>query len=255
MEMRNKQESFFLVLIFLTLMGIGIVAAGVWYLPVVGITSITRIVLSVIGLIISLILLTFAIGFGSVVVTLIKEKPISWLVLPTRLTIEYLFPVTIYIGQLFGYSREELQGAFIQISNHLVGIKGIKVEGDEILILLPHCIQKYDCRYKVTSEIDNCRRCGQCDIDDLLQLKDKYGCHLAVATGGTLARKLIKELRPKAIVAVACERDLTSGIQDTYPLPVRGVTNIRPEGPCVNTLVDVDKVEKAILEFMGRKGE
>ena len=73
---------------------------------------------------------------------------------------------------------------------------------------------------------------------------------MGVATGGTLARQMVKEIRPKAIIAVACERDLTSGIQDVFPLPVIGVLNERPFGPCFNTRVDIKKVEAAILDIL-----
>ena len=73
---------------------------------------------------------------------------------------------------------------------------------------------------------------------------------MAVATGGTLARQMVKQIRPTAIVAVACERDLTSGIQDVFPLPVVGVLNERPFGPCFNTRVDIKRVEAAVLDFL-----
>src|SRR5574341_356597 len=72
---------------------------------------------------------------------------------------------------------------------------------------------------------------------------------LPVATGGTLARRRVAEAKPQAIIAVACERDLTSGIQDAYPLPVIGILNDRPFGPCFNTSVDIAKVAEA-LEFL-----
>ena len=38
-----------------------------------------------------------------------------------------------------------------------------------------------------------------------------------------------------------------SGIQDVYPLPAVGVLNIRPNGPCYNTHVDMAEV-RAQLE-------
>jgi hypothetical protein len=80
-------------------------------------------------------------------------------------------------------------------------------------------------------------------------LAKKYDVHLSVATGGTLARRRVAEAKPHAIIAVACERDLTSGIQDAYPLPVIGILNERPYGPCFNTSVDIRKVSEA-LEFL-----
>jgi len=59
------------------------------------------------------------------------------------------------------------------------------------------------------------------------------------------------ETRPDLIIAVACERDLTSGIQDTAPLPVYGVFNQRPFGPCLNTQVAIDRVEAVLKEISG----
>ena len=32
-----------------------------------------------------------------------------------------------------------------------------------------------------------------------------------------MARRKLFEYRPDAVIAVACERDLTSGVQDAYP--------------------------------------
>ena len=58
------------------------------------------------------------------------------------------------------------------------------------------------------------------------------------------------EKKPNIIIAVACERDLTSGIQDSYPIPVFGVLHRRPFGPCFDTDVDLELVEKGILTFL-----
>ncbi len=83
------------------------------------------------------------------------------------------------------------------------------------------------------------------------RISEERGLDIFIATGGTIARRIVKEVRPDAIVAVACERDLSSGLVDTYPLPILGITNERPFGPCLNTRVDLTKVKEA-LEFFGR---
>ena len=76
--------------------------------------------------------------------------------------------------------------------------------------------------------------------------------HLKVMpdTGGTLARQTVMKIRPKAVVAIACERDLASGIQDVYPIPSVGVLNLRPNGPCYNTHVDLEEFRRAIEEIL-----
>jgi hypothetical protein len=65
-----------------------------------------------------------------------------------------------------------------------------------------------------------------------------------------LARKIVVEKRPEMIIGVACERDLTSGIQDTYPIPVYGILNKRPNGPCYDTDVDLELVEQGMTAFL-----
>lgn len=86
------------------------------------------------------------------------------------------------------------------------------------------------CPRRLTHNVELCERCGRCPVGALLDLRDVLGIRLAIATGGTIARRIVVEIQPRCIVAVACERDLTSGIQDSYPVPVFGVLNERPCG-------------------------
>ena len=76
---------------------------------------------------------------------------------------------------------------------------------------------------------------------------------MSVATGGTLARRIVVEKKPDVIIGVACERDLSSGIQDSYPIPVYGILNRRPFGPCYDTDVDLDLVERGLITFLGQE--
>jgi hypothetical protein len=72
---------------------------------------------------------------------------------------------------------------------------------------------------------------------------------VATAGGGEEARKAIRKEKPDFIIALACERDLASGIRDVaLRVPVIGIPNKRPEGPCKNTLVDLKEFKEA-LEF------
>ena len=117
---------------------------------------------------------------------------------------------------------------------------------EKILILLPHCLQNHDCVHRITFDPENCRRCGACQVGELVDLAREKGVRIAVATGGTLARRHVKESRPLAVIAVACPRDLGQGMLDAWPVPVYGIENSRPCGDCVDTRVDVDAVRKAI---------
>lgn len=163
------------------------------------------------------------------------------------LTLKVLYPFFMLIGSFFKNKKEKLQGLTITINNKLVKME--KPRAKKILLLLPHCLQINDCDIRITQNIYNCKRCGRCGITNLIQVADDNNLKLSIATGGNIARKLVMDFRPEAIVAVACERDLSSGVADSYPLPILGIPNERPFGPCFNTRVSLEKVKEAV-EFL-----
>jgi hypothetical protein len=150
------------------------------------------------------------------------------------------------------YQNSQIAQRFLRYNNQftLRRLKHKSLHNQQILILLPHCLQNYDCPFKITSFIENCKQCGKCDISTLVALKEQYPIHINVATGGTLARKYIRDRRPKLVIAVACERDLISGIIDSFPLPVYGIFNERPNGPCFNTSVPTDEIEQLLSRLL-----
>jgi hypothetical protein len=165
------------------------------------------------------------------------------------MVLKVLYPMLMLVGAFLKDKKERLQLFVINLNNRLVRAAGIKTK--RILLLLPHCLQINDCDVRITNDIYNCKRCGRCEIKDLIGIAEDNNLKLFVATGGSFARRIVSDVRPEAVVAVACERDLSSGIADAYPLPVLGIPNKRPFGPCFNTRVDLTKVKEAI-EFFGK---
>ena len=165
------------------------------------------------------------------------------------ITVNLLFPIAVTLGQLFRVNRDRLRTSFVKVNNSLTKAQSKRIKGDRILVLLPHCLQIDICNRKITNDLNNCVRCGRCPVGKLVELGEKFGLRIEVVNGGTLARRRVASFKPDGIVAVACERDLTLGIQDVYPVPVYGVINDRPYGPCVNTCVDMDLVEDAVKFF------
>lgn len=174
------------------------------------------------------------------------------------LVLKLLYPALMLTGSFLGGRKEALQSLVISLNNRLVrsyldrtrrtaAASGRRMK---VLLLLPHCLQVDECDVRITHNVLKCKRCGRCEIKDLIEISEERRLDLFVATGGTVARRIVQEGRPDAIVAVACERDLSSGIVDTFPVPVLGITNERPCGPCLNTRVDLMRVREA-LDFLG----
>jgi len=165
-----------------------------------------------------------------------------------RFAIVFLFPINVMLGKCFGIKKDRIRESFVQLNNSFLKCNK-QLTPEDILILLPHCLQNNDCNYRITNNIDNCKDCGKCPILKLKNISSKKGVKIAIATGGTLARKIIVQTKPKCIIAVACQRDLVDGLIDVFPIPVYGLLNERPEGPCVNTTVDIDKLKNFLMHY------
>lgn len=243
----------FIRLLLASVAGLSMLAFLLWWVPTKGLGNIN----SALPYILALLLagMTFFLFISALLLALSA----SGLNVPFAgtlrgLLVKLFFPAISFVGGIFNIDKIRIHKSFIEINNRLVKSMVIKTRPDAFLVLMPHCLQFQDCKFKVTKDIENCGECGKCEIVELLHLGRSYGIKLFVNTGGTSARRIVSERRPKAVVAVACERDLVSGITDSYPLPVMGISNIRPEGYCVNTHVDVAMVKEAITGFLGIAG-
>jgi hypothetical protein len=140
----------------------------------------------------------------------------------------------------------------IRMNNLRLLRKGGTYAPGETLILLPHCLQDHTCPHRLTFDPDACERCGKCPVGPLLDLRDKYGVRLAIVTGGTSARKTVKETRPKLIIAVACPVDLSLGILDVDPIDTVGILNEWRHGECLDTWVDTAEVDAVLSSLLTR---
>lgn len=169
--------------------------------------------------------------------------------LAARLAFKVFMPVLLSISNVFNYKKDEIRRVYIQANNEYVLSCGFSVKPEKLLVIVPHCIQSSTCGHRIRNGLEDCRRCGSCNIGDIRELAGKYGVRVEMATGGTSARKIILDQKPLFVIAVACERDLSSGIMDVKGLPVYGILNQRPNGPCKDTVVDLEELETAIQTF------
>ncbi len=162
----------------------------------------------------------------------------GWTLLPERLAERGPMLRTLYlaqhVGKLFGV-REDLTGnATVQVYDRLALSRERRVSPGELLILIPRCLDR-------------------ASLTGILDVASRYDVSAFVATRGQLARRVIRERRPRAVVAVACERDMVSGIRDVAgKVPVLGVTMRLPSGPCKDAVVEVARVEEFVARLVGR---
>ncbi len=255
MENNLNKKRIYIALLLLSVFFFALIWGGVRYVQKVGDPVLINRIFNSFSIILLVAISIFVLAIGILIISLLKDKSYSRTNKMIKGVVDFLFPLSLFIGKILGIEKDKIKGSYVNVCNQVVRTKKFNLKPEEILILTPHCLQNATCPHKITINIENCRQCGLCSIGELLKIKREIGVELVVATGGTLARKAIIEKRPKGIVAVACERDLTSGIQDVKQIPVIGVLNMRPNGPCYNTSVDLEKVKEAINFFLGGKYE
>jgi len=246
----RPKKRLFLGFLLITEFLIALALYGIWKIAYLGLENISEYLPVIVG---AFLIFISTFSFGAVCNMVLAVKGLPTLKLFHKYTfaiIKFLFPMAVRIGKIFGIKRRQLEGSFIAVSNLIFMKSRIKVPAKKLLVLSPHCLQLATCPHKITRDPNNCKRCGKCNIGDLMKLSEEMGFVFFVATGGTLARQVVIENRPQAVLAIACERDLMSGIQDVYPLPAVGVLNIRPNGPCYNTRVDMDEVKKTLSQII-----
>lgn len=165
--------------------------------------------------------------------------------------IRLLLPMMEIAARFCGIKKSVVRRSFVKVNNEFVLANSARIAPERLLLLLPHCIQAAKCPRRLAFSLDNCADCGGCQIGWLRKLARDNGFQIAIATGGTVARKIVVDCRPQRIIAVACERDLASGIQDAYPIPVLGILNSRPQGPCHDTIAPERQLSGALAFFLG----
>jgi hypothetical protein len=143
----------------------------------------------------------------------------------------WLMRGTSKVADRFG-RRDWVENAAVKVYDFFASSRERKVGKGELLLLIPRCLSKTA-------------------LDGVLAIAGKYGVAVFVATRGQLARRVIRERRPRAVVAVACERDMVSGLTDVAgKVPVLGLTMSLPAGPCKDAGLDLGKLEHWVKTYL-----
>ncbi len=169
--------------------------------------------------------------WGAIVVSYVVRRPLLPEGLAERGLLLRLMRLTSQVANRFG-RRDWVENASVKVYNALARERHRKVQSGELLVLIPRCLSRET-------------------LDGVLRIAGKYEVPVFVATRGQLARRVIRERRPRAVVAVACERDMVSGLHDVAgKVPVLGLTMTLPAGPCKDALLDLERFEEWVQTYV-----
>ena len=252
LEVRVKKR-IFLGLALGALLLAGALLSIFWYLSSTGAYALLYRSLTAAGWAAVFVVICVLAGIALMIASLFSSKSLGILSPFAFKMIDFAYPLALGLAKALRFDTDLVRRSYVEVHNQATKFCIAEKQIEKIMILAPHCLQKSECPHKITIDINNCKRCGKCPVDGLISVADVFGAKLSIATGGTLARDVVIKYRPDAVVAIACERDLISGIQDVMPLTVLGVLNQRPNGPCHNTKVSFSQVEGALRNLLGKR--
>ncbi len=120
-----------------------------------------------------------------------------------------------------------------------------KLEPQDKILVLPHCLRHTDCEAKLESSGLVCTDCNRCVIGVLKTKGENMGFKVFIIPGSTFLKKILEKNDFKAVLGVACYQDLNLSMMKLSKFSCQGVPLLK-DG-CINTKVDA----KAVLEKMG----
>jgi hypothetical protein len=185
------------------------------------------------------LLLVLSIGLG---LLLVKKNR---LVLPKLL----LFMVdTFYlqikkVARMFGLTERIVDQMGIEVRNNLSEPKFSAVPAKDRILVVPQCLRHTKCPARLDSAVGvTCKECGLCIIKDLKREAERLGYRFYIVPGGSFVERIVKEVKPRAALGVACHKDLNMAMHGLSRAKciVQGVS-LTKDG-CIQTEVDFQEL-------------
>jgi hypothetical protein len=152
------------------------------------------------------------------------------------------------VATKMGVEENELLRLYVETKNRSLKENFASTPYKERVLLLPQCLRSKDCPAELGKYGYECQECGRCDIKTIKQIAEKLGYKgTFILPGGSLAQKILLDLKPKASLGVACSKELVLGsfLCEKMGVIGQGVELLR-DG-CINTLVDLRTLNDALI--------
>jgi hypothetical protein len=146
-----------------------------------------------------------------------------------------------------GVDEKEFFQLYVKTKNSASKEKFASTPYSERILLLPQCLRSRECPAELGEYGYECQECGKCNLRKMIRLAKTLGYKGAfILPGGSIAQKILLEIRPKACLGVACFKELVLGSFLCEKLEVIGQGVALLRDGCVNTLVDWKSLNDAL---------
>ncbi len=129
------------------------------------------------------------------------------------------------VAKIVGVNDALIDELYVDLKNKLADEKLALVLASQKMVLLPQCLRHRECPAPQDDEGFHCVGCGRCKIKGIMKESKKTGIKTFVLPGGSMIPRILLKYKPKAVIGVACMKELVLGINevDKAGILVRGV--------------------------------
>ncbi|PVX25694.1 MAG: hypothetical protein CW691_03780 [Candidatus Bathyarchaeum sp.] len=151
------------------------------------------------------------------------------------------------IANMVGVEEQELFQLYVQAKNRSMIDSFAATAYNERVVLLPQCLRAKDCPAEIGKYGYECQQCGRCSVAKIMKLTKDLGYKgTFILPGGSLAQKILLELKPKASLGVACAKELILGSYLCEKVGIIGQGVELLKDGCINTVVDLNILKEAL---------
>ena len=151
------------------------------------------------------------------------------------------------IATKVGVEEKELFQLYVEAKNRSLIESFAATPYNERVVLLPQCLRDKDCPAEIGKYGYECKQCGRCSVAKIVELTKDLGYKgTFVMPGGSLAKNIMLELKPKASLGVACSKELVMGSYLCEKVGVIGQGVELLKDGCINTVVDMKILKDAL---------
>ena len=146
-----------------------------------------------------------------------------------------------------GVEEQELFQLYVDAKNRSLIDSFAATPYNERVVLLPQCLRAKDCPAEIGKYGYECQQCGRCSVTKIMQMTKELGYKgTFIMPGGSLAKKVLVELKPKASLGVACYKELVMGSYLCEKVGVIGQGVELLKDGCINTIVNMKALKEAL---------
>jgi hypothetical protein len=142
-----------------------------------------------------------------------------------------------------GISPDNIDHLYLELKNSMGKDAISKLNREHVFVFLPQCLRNSKtCKATLGEEGWICAKCSgyrKCKVYKIKKKAEEKGHRVFICPGGSMVMKIIKKHKPKAVIGVACIKEITMAF-DEIKVPGCGIELSR-DG-CINTDVDLSKV-------------